>query len=207
MNIYLIRHGQTDWNSEHRFQGVSDVELNDQGRKEASFARNVLKDTPIDRVVTSDLKRAKETATILIGDRDIPLEETEGFRECHFGKWEGLTFNQITGEYPEGYHLWRAEDMDYKGHEGESPSEFRERIKKHLYEVAGGQDEAVAIVCHAGVIRMILTEVLCMRTHDRYAFEIDNGSVTKLEYNDEKFRGIFTPHSLRQMEEYHGTNL
>ena len=89
MKIYLIRHGETDWNLEQRLQGATDIPLNENGLELARETAQGLKEVPFDLIYTSPLKRAKQTAEILRGERDIPLIEEPRIREICFGIYEG----------------------------------------------------------------------------------------------------------------------
>ena len=201
MTIYLIRHGQTDWNVSGQFQGFSDIELNERGREEARWARKALSMTPLERIYCSDLSRAKETASIIGESHDLEIEHTERFRECNFGAWEGLTFEEIQRGHPEEFKAWGQDNVTLKSHGGESTKELQERVIAALDEVAKGKEEAVSIVCHAGVIKAILCHILGMDLRDRYNIEIDNASITKLETKPGGYRVLYTNHSLVQMEE------
>ena len=90
MDIYLIRHGETDWNKTKRLQGVTDIPLNACGIELAEKTAEGLKEVPFDRVYTSPLIRAKKTAEIIRGDRPIELVVTDGLKEISFGEYEGL---------------------------------------------------------------------------------------------------------------------
>ena len=90
MDIYLIRHGETDWNKTKRLQGVTDIPLNACGIELAEKTAEGLKDVPFDRIYTSPLIRAKKTAEIIRGDRPVELVVTDGLKEISFGEYEGL---------------------------------------------------------------------------------------------------------------------
>lgn len=87
--IYVIRHGQTDWNLEGRTQGSIDTELNETGRCQVNSVRNELLNTKLDVVLCSPRNRCKSTAEIICQDRDIPIIELEDLRERDFGEFEG----------------------------------------------------------------------------------------------------------------------
>ena len=89
MKIYVLRHGETSWNRQRLLQGRSDVELNENGRKLAKETAEGMADIPFDLVFTSPLKRAKETAEIVLNGRDIPIVEDERIIEISFGVNEG----------------------------------------------------------------------------------------------------------------------
>ena len=95
MKLYLIRHGETDWNKEFKIQGSSDIELNEYGRELALITREGLRHIPFDIAYTSPLKRAKETAEIILGGRNIPLYEDERVQEACFGSFEGATLKEL----------------------------------------------------------------------------------------------------------------
>ena len=90
MDIYLIRHGETDWNKMRRLQGVTDIPLNACGIELAEKTAEGLKNVPFDRIYTSPLIRAKKTAEIIRGDRPVELVVTDGLKEISFGEYEGL---------------------------------------------------------------------------------------------------------------------
>lgn len=90
MMLYIVRHGETDWNREHKVQGRTDIPLNDYGRRLARETAEGMKDIPIDLCFTSPLLRAKETAQIILEGRNVPLCDEERIQEISFGKYEGL---------------------------------------------------------------------------------------------------------------------
>ena len=91
MKIYFIRHGETDWNTETRLQGRTDIPLNKNGRYVAELTRDALKDVPFDMAFTSPLGRARETAEIILQGRNVPIMDDERIIEISFGKYEGQT--------------------------------------------------------------------------------------------------------------------
>ena len=95
MKIYLVRHGETEWNKEYRLQGQADTQLNDYGRELAQITAEALKDIPFDVIFHSPLSRAKETAYILKRDRKIEIIGDERLREMSFGIAEGCNIREI----------------------------------------------------------------------------------------------------------------
>lgn len=96
MDIYLIRHGETDWNKEKKLQGVTDIPLNAYGIELAEKTAEGLKDVPFDRIYTSPLIRAKKTAEIIRGNRPIDLVVKEELKEISFGDYEGHHYKPET---------------------------------------------------------------------------------------------------------------
>ena len=92
MKLYLVRHGQTPWNKVHRNQGRSDIPLNEYGRELAAVTGKGLEDVPFDLCFTSPLKRAKETAMLILEGRNIPIVEDERLIEISFGDYEGTSW-------------------------------------------------------------------------------------------------------------------
>lgn len=100
MRLYIIRHGETLWNTEGRLQGRADVDLNENGIRLAKVTAEGMKDIPFDLAITSPLIRAKRTAQIVLGNRNIPLLEDERIAEISFGEWEGLCCKKNNYEIP-----------------------------------------------------------------------------------------------------------
>ncbi|NMA70517.1 MAG: histidine phosphatase family protein [Firmicutes bacterium] len=157
--LYLVRHGETDWNRTMRIQGHSDIELNDHGVAQARRLGARLARWPIDRAIASDLVRAQETARLALGDRAIPLELDERLRERNFGEWEGLTREEVEARDPEGARRWREEPWTFRPPGGESLADVARRALPVVEELReeGGR---VLIVSHGGTLRAILRHLL-----------------------------------------------
>ena len=100
MKIYLIRHGETPWNTLGRLQGRTDIELNENGIRLAKITGEKLKDVHFDLAIASPLKRAYETARLVLGDRNIPILTDERIEEISFGEWEGLCCRRENYQIP-----------------------------------------------------------------------------------------------------------
>jgi 2,3-bisphosphoglycerate-dependent phosphoglycerate mutase len=174
MTIYLIRHGETDWNQENRMQGQTDIGLNALGIKQAKSIANGLPST-IDAIVSSDLSRALDTARAIASTHAVTIEVDSSLREIHLGSWEGKTWQEI-----------KANHLDSRGfppsdapHGGESLSAFFERSHKAFDSIVDryrGRD--VAIVTHGGVIKMILCSIRGIPIEQREHLVVDNASIT-----------------------------
>jgi len=121
--LILLRHGQSVWNLENRFTGWVDVELSKRGEKEASEAGKKLKGVKLDRLFTSVLKRAVDTATIamkVIGDTEIPTKRDQALNERNYGDLEGQNKDEVREKYgADQVHIWRR-SYDVKPPKGES---------------------------------------------------------------------------------------
>jgi probable phosphoglycerate mutase len=150
--ILLARHGETDWNSERRWQGHADRPLNEVGRKQARELAETLTDRAINVVYSSDLLRAHETA-LIVGDRlGLPVCVDAGLREVDVGDWSGRVHSEIEGLDPDGYRRWREGGKGWAG--GESYEEMGERVVAAVLRLAARHPgETVLIVTHGGSIR------------------------------------------------------
>lgn len=95
MKIYLVRHGQTDWNYQKKIQGQQDVDINEQGIRQAEKLAEILKNVPFEYAVCSPLTRAHHTAEILLKYHSVPLSYDERLKEIYLGKWEGKTHKEV----------------------------------------------------------------------------------------------------------------
>lgn len=164
MKLYIMRHGETDWNRSKKLQGRADIELNEFGRTLAYKTRDGLKDVDFDLVITSPLKRAKETAWIVRGERGIPVIEDARIEEMGFGIYEGMCCKgpecNITDK--EFEHFF-TEPQNYKAPEGgESFDEFCARTADFLNELYAKeeyQDSTILISAHGAVLCAMLKEM------------------------------------------------
>ncbi|HVP28749.1 MAG TPA: histidine phosphatase family protein [Myxococcota bacterium] len=153
--LILVRHGETLGESSTRYHGSSDVELSPEGIEQMHEARRALQ-IELDGYViaSSPLKRAWKGAWIL-GD-GAPVQLVDGFREIHFGRWEGMSREEIQAADPVSYEDWQngVEGFEYPG--GESRAAFRERVLRALGRLLGAQAHTAVVVAHKGVIRTVV---------------------------------------------------
>ncbi|MBX3644895.1 MAG: histidine phosphatase family protein [Rubrivivax sp.] len=155
-DFVVIRHGETDWNREHRFQGQIDVPLNAIGQQQAQRLATALAGERVDLLLSSDLQRARQTA--------LPLERTlartaqvqPGFREQGFGVLEGLDVPTIKTRHPELWAQWLRHDADYALPSGESVRQFHARVLAALRDLAREHaGKTLLLVTHGGVLDML----------------------------------------------------
>ncbi|WP_421853130.1 histidine phosphatase family protein [Oricola sp.] len=156
--FFVIRHGQTDWNRDRRYQGQTDVPLNDTGRDQARGNGRTLvavgKDWREWDFVSSPLGRARETMSIM--RTELGLDE-DGFRvddrlmEIGFGEWERKLLSELTAEFPQEMALRNADKWNHTPPGGESYASLTDRVSAFLEELS----EPTVIVCHGGIIRAI----------------------------------------------------
>jgi broad specificity phosphatase PhoE len=151
--LVLVRHGETDGDSSVRFHGCSDVELDARGREQMRGAAKKIRRIPV-LVVASPLRRAWRSAEILT--RGAPVRLEPDFREIDFGRWEGLTLEEIRQRDPILFEDWqkRAPGFEYPG--GEPRAAFRERVQRGLDRLLAEPEWEALVVSHKGVIRTIV---------------------------------------------------
>lgn len=160
--LYIIRHGKTDWNVQHRLQGMTDIPLNEEGRKMARDAAIEYKDIHFDVCYCSPLIRARETAEILLEGRDIPIIVDDRLREMGFGKYEGFTDSFSVPDCPVNVLFFHPEQYTTPVEGGESLDDLFARTGEFLREVALPQvkeDKDVLIVGHGAMNSCIRCQV------------------------------------------------
>lgn len=145
VTLILLRHGRTGWNVEGRFQGQSDPPMDDVGRAESRrAAAEIARLGPV-RVLTSDLRRARQTADIVAAACAVPVAADRRLREVDLGGWEGLSRKQAASRFPEEYAAWR-DGQDVRRGGGETVAEAGERAAAALIELARSLDAGQAAV-------------------------------------------------------------
>jgi alpha-ribazole phosphatase len=181
--IILVRHGETVWNKELRYQGHRDIPLSDVGRQQAQKLRDRLAGETIDAFYASDLSRALETARIAAvphGREVLPVPE---LRETNFGLWEGLTYNEIVTSYGEEMKRWREDPLANRIPGGETLTEVAERCMKSIHRIiAGHPDQTVLIAAHGGTIRLVVGSVLGLDLKSFWKIKQDNVAVNVIEF-------------------------
>jgi broad specificity phosphatase PhoE len=179
--VYLVRHGETEWNRNGRWQGQQDVPLSNMGRRQAAALAHRFQtlDQKVDAFYSSDLQRAMETAEIIGRSLRIKPMAVPPLREIHLGSWEGHTVAEITRLYPEEWaRLNAGEDIARGG--GETYGAFQARILQWLNTAADAHPgETVLAVTHGGCIRSILLGIRGLAWGQRHQIpDIENASIT-----------------------------
>jgi 2,3-bisphosphoglycerate-dependent phosphoglycerate mutase len=193
LELYLIRHGKSTWNQTGRIQGQTDVPLSDEGVKQAEALAKRLKSWKFDRVYSSDLQRAKQTAETACPKAPITFDAR--LREIHLGDFQGRTWNEMTDEERDVYSVWFAGSYGQKVPGGESNDDLRDRALAWLAELP--KEGRVIAFTHGGFIVSALQSIvgrpkpLHWKKMEGWGFWIENTSLTQLLI-DEKFKTIHT---------------
>lgn len=180
MRIYLIRHGQTDWNAEGKIQGSTDIELNETGRQQAACLARGMEKRPVARIFSSPLKRALETAQAIGDSQNVAVEVLDELREVDFGAWEGLTWEEVKARYHEEYTRWWENPAGVAPPGGETRKELKERAAQAVRRILDYGAGDVAVVLH-GAIMAYVTEYFMRNNPGHKAIIVENSSITTLE--------------------------
>lgn len=168
--VILVRHGETEWNRERRWQGWADPPLNALGRRQAAELAERLRETPFDAVYSSDLRRAHETALIVAEPHEVPVAADRGLREIDVGSWSGLT-------KPEIEERFGGERVD-----GETNEQHRERVLAAAARIVSVHPgERILLVTHGGTMRVLA---------DAFEGPIDNCGVIELRWVDDRLVAV-----------------
>jgi 2,3-bisphosphoglycerate-dependent phosphoglycerate mutase len=182
--LIVVRHGETDWNRQHRFQGQIDVPLNDVGRAQAERLAQRLIDERFDVVVASDLQRARTTAELAAAGHAIVSEPL--WREQSFGVLEGLDAPTIIERHPQLWAHWLRHDADYALPGGESVRMFHQRVQQALQRLLLQYEGArIAVFTHGGVLDMLWRAAHQAPLHGPRTCDIPNTGINRLRWRDE----------------------
>ena len=185
-SLIVIRHGETDWNRQHRFQGQIAGPLNALGLEQARRLGERLAGEAIDRLVASDLTRARQTAQALASRHGLALQIEPLWREQSFGQLEGLDVPTIQRQHADLWSRWTRHDADYAlplG--GESNAAFHARVMQALQAlVAAHVGARIAVVTHGGVLDMLWRTVQGQPLSGPRDCEIPNTGINRLRWAD-----------------------
>ncbi|HEY3297735.1 MAG TPA: histidine phosphatase family protein [Armatimonadota bacterium] len=155
--VYLVRHGEVIWNKKNTYAGQTDLPLNETGLAQAELLADYLKDKGIAAVYSSDLSRARETASAIARPLGLDVRTDKDLREVNYGEWEGLSEAEIAEQYPEIFSRWRDDAANTRIPGGESFNEMKDRAYPSFMKIALSHPEQdIAVVAHKSVNRTLL---------------------------------------------------
>lgn len=189
--LYLVRHGETDFNAQSIIQGNMDTELNDLGIKQAEMVAIRLAKENINGLYTSSLKRAKTTAHKIAEQTKNELKELHEFREIGLGPWEGLTIKEINERYTEHYKIYRESPSDFNMPGAETFLQVSERFCNAINNIVlENKDKKIVIVSHGAAIKAAIISILGIDISHYNKFRIDNASISILNLSDKYQSGV-----------------
>lgn len=187
MKLLITRHGETEWNAIQRYQGQSDIPLNQAGIRQAEQIAKRLSKEKIGIIYTSDLSRAVDTAEAIIKFQDPAalLVKDPRWRELSFGSWEGLDHAQINADYHAEVTNWYADQLNVSPPNGETLLQLAARVASALEELKiKYKDETVLIVSHSGAIQTLLCLVLGVDLSRYWQFRVLQASLTIVSFHE-----------------------
>ena len=180
--LLLVRHGDTALNSAERYWGRTDVELSENGLRQAERLRDRLAAEKIDTIYSSQLKRALVTAETITSGHGLEIIPCAELGEMNFGELEGMTFDDIHRLYPEVVKMWRRGDPRLKCPGGESLEEFNRRVVQFTTRLEKHEpQETILIVAHSGSLRSLMCHLMDIRLERRWQFRLTFASLSILE--------------------------
>lgn len=184
--IVLIRHGETEWNRLGRFQGRTDVPLNQEGLEQADRLAQRLKEAPLTKIYTSPLSRARKTAEIVNDYHGVEVILQEGLTEVDHGHWTGMFKSQVIEMDGERYKIWLARPDTLVMPEGESLAEVYQRSVGAIQKIVESSvDEAILVCSHDAVNKVLLCHFFGLELSSFWKFKQGNGCINIIDVLDQ----------------------
>ncbi len=185
-SLFLVRHGQTDWNIEGRFQGRRDIPLNDRGLLQAEAASGALRRLHFGSIWSSPLSRALQTAQIIAAPHALDVSIHNDLTEIYHGEWEGLTNLVVANAWPALLTEWHAAPHTVTMPDGESLDDVIVRSVRALKAVVTASPEGnILVVAHDAVLKVLICHLLDAPPSSFWRFRLENGSITVFDMTNE----------------------
>lgn len=189
VRIILIRHGETTWNIEGRYQGQEDTPLSPRGIAQGKRAAEALKDIPIDVCIASPLSRARDTCRFAADFHGLPVLTDERLTEISHGAWEGVLAEEIAAKYPKEFRLWHIRPDLVQMPGGENLEDVRRRARAAFDDIAAKYDgKTVLAAAHDAVNKVILCDILGLSMAHFWQIKQDNACINVIEYDKGAWR-------------------
>ena len=186
--VYLVRHGETEWNRRGLLQGQLNSSLTSEGILNTEAFREEITELNPDVIYSSDQERALRTVKILTRDLQREINLHSGLQEMNFGVFQGHSWDDIESNMKDIYHLYREDDPDYIIPGGESHNQFHRRVTSALQQIAGENiGKKILIISHGGAINKMLCFAENMAPSGNRYFHTENLSLNILKYSKGQF--------------------
>ena len=189
MKLYIIRHGQTDWNIAKKIQGRQDIPLNERGHFQAQCLGKAMENRPITAVFSSPQIRAMETAIAVASPAGVPVIPVRDLMEINYGVWEGMTEEELLRDDRALYEAWWSHPAETAPPEGESINQVNERCRQAWKEIKPQLTGDAAIVAHGGLLAHFMEQLLGSESIAASTVA-HNASITTIEYEPETERFV-----------------
>jgi broad specificity phosphatase PhoE len=184
--LFVLRHGETALSRDRRFTGSREVPLTDLGRRQCEALARALDAVSVAAVYASPQERARTSAEIVAKPHLLPVHVDPRFREMSFGEWEGLSRDEVAARHPRGWGVWREAPERFAAPGGEALLDVAARVAAGIAALRAAHDgEAVVLVTHAVVTRLIVLAALGLGPERLWAVDASPGSLSELEYRDD----------------------
>jgi len=186
--LIIVRHGETEWNLESRFQGHLDSRLSKLGIRQAKAIAKALSGSTYDVIYSSDLERARHTAEIIAAGLNMEVRTEAELREINMGLMQGLKRDEFILKYPEVIKNFHADPL-YIIPGGESKQQFSDRIMKALLNITGKHlYQTILLVAHGGVLDIAIRHTLNIPVGNKRNFSIYNASINRFIIDDGEWK-------------------
>jgi len=189
MRLILVRHGETQWNREHRVQGQGDPPLNESGQKQAELIARALHNERVGAIYTSPLRRALGTAEAINRFHQVEIKTIDGLKELDTGELDGMYASDMGTRHPEFFRIWMADAALARMPGGESLPELQERVWNSIRSILNNNhSNTVVVVSHLFAILSLFCKALDLRLSEFRRFSMNVGSISILELSGSKAR-------------------
>ena len=205
--ILLVRHGRTDWNAAHRFQGRSDIPLNETGLTQAEKLADRLASWPVDVVYTSPLTRASQTAAVLAErHRKVPIV-LEDLVEINFGSWEGMHLKHLLEKERDSFRAWVKDPFFQPPKGAETWNDIRTRIESAVQSILKDGHEHIVVISHGGIMRALFVVLLQLDPHTVWNIKTSNCALCGIEVREHGNSMVFSNDDLHLRDIAEGVSL
>ena len=180
-SLYIVRHGQTVWNSENRMQGRMDSPLSQVGQAQAETNGVLLAGEGVTHLISSPLGRTRQTAALVNKHTEVPLEFDDALMERDVGEWGGLTVDEIAPRYPESWQARADDPYNFRPPGGENVPDMIDRVAPFLAEVVRHPSQRVGLVTHGALTRAILAWLLDLAPLETLQMHVLNDVVYRVD--------------------------
>lgn len=191
VRIILVRHGETTWNIEGRYQGQEDTPLSQRGLQQGQLLAEALKNIPVDLCISSPLQRSYQTCKFCADLHQLPVATDMRLTEINHGLWEGVLAADIAKQYPAEFALWHTQPhlVQMPGIGGETLEDVRRRVREAFDEYTQKYDgKTMLVAAHDAVNKAIICDLLGLGMEHFWQIKQDNTCINVLEYNNGTWR-------------------
>lgn len=189
--IILVRHGETTWNVEGRYQGQEDTPLSQRGLQQGQLLAEGLRNLPIDLYISSPLQRSYQTCKFCADLHKLPVATDERLLEINHGTWEGVLAKDIEAQYPQEFHQWHTQPHLVQMPGGENLEDVRRRVRAAFDDYAAAYpNQTILVAAHDAVNKAIICDLLELSMEHFWQIKQDNTCINVLEYQDGIWRVV-----------------